>query len=233
MGCVVKMNNATAQLSIQYTPPNAAQNSGNVAYTVVAPYNSQNVGQFDILSSEVAPQTFQIPFGSVSQCLMLIIKNNQATDIGVRLNGGSVLAGVTASITLVLGVVTVSGLTGMTSASVGNTITIGSATTPGNNGTFAIASVINTTTVTITNLGGATDANNGHIVWVLNQTVDNFRIPSNGMLMFATPAAATGLPNVGTPPVPVPEFITSATVISYGSPGVGNVETISYFVFGN
>jgi len=225
------MTNATAQLGIQYTPPNAATNSGNVAYMVTSPYNAQNVGQFDILSSEVAPITNSIPFGSVSQCLMLIIKNGQATDIGLRINGGAKLAGKTAVISGTAPTMTISGLSGMTSAAIGDHITISGSATPANNGTFAIVSIVNDTSVTINNAGGLADA--GPLVWMLDELVDNFRIPSQGVFMFGSPTAATGLPTVGAPPVAVPEYIRSASVISYGIPGVGVTELISYFVFGN
>lgn len=65
------------------------------------------------------------------------------------------------------GIVTVSGLTGMTAAgSVGNFITIAGAATPANNGTFLITSFISATSVQYSNSAGvAGDANNGSIGW--------------------------------------------------------------------
>src|SRR5271157_1315630 len=159
---------ATANIALQYTPPNAAINSGNILYQVIANYNAQNVGAFDILSTEIAPITNQIPFGSVSQCLMLIIKNGQATDIGIKLNGGIQLAGVAASITFSTGINTISGLNGMTNYLTGQTITIVGGATPANNGTFTILNVVNSSTVTVTNATGATDSKNGQIGWSLN-----------------------------------------------------------------
>jgi len=227
-------NAATATLAIQYTPPNAAVNSGNVLYPIVANYNAQSVGQFDIMSSETAPLTNTIPFGSVTQCLMLIIKNGQATDIGVKINGGVNLAGNAASITFAAGINTITGLSGMTQAMVGQTISLGNAATPANNGTFTIVSVVNSSTVTVTNASGATDANNGHIFWVLNLVLDNFKIPPGGVWMFAAPQAA-GVPAFIIPGVPVPpvSLLTSCSVTSYAMPAVGNIEQISWFVFGN
>ncbi|MGH9917992.1 MAG: hypothetical protein ACRD6W_03835, partial [Nitrososphaerales archaeon] len=227
--CIVKMTNvATATLALQYTPPNAAVNSGNVMYPVAASYNAQNVGQFDILSTEVAPLTNSIPFGSVTQCLMLVVKNGQATDIGLKINGGAQLAGTAAVISFAGGINTISGLSGMTSALVGQTVTIAGATTPANNGTFTIATVVNPSTITVANASGATDANNGHILWFLNMLIDNFKIPPGGFMAFAAPQAP-GVPS-GTPPQSV---IASASVTSYAVPAVGNVEQIAYFVFGN
>ena len=67
-----------------------------------------------------------------------------------------------------------------------------------------------------------------NIGWALNTTVDNFKIPPGGVLMYAAPQAP-GVP-ANTPPA---AFISSASVTSYAVPAVGNVETISYFVFGN
>jgi hypothetical protein len=218
---------ATATLSLQYTPPNAAANSGNVLYPVVANYNAQNVGQFDILSTETAPVVNNVPFGSVTQCLMLVVKNGQATDIGVQINGGVQLAGTTASISFSSGVNTITGLQGMTSAMVGKTITIAGSTTPANNGTFTIVSVPSASSVTVTNASGATDSS-GAVVWVLHMTLDNYKIPPGGLMMFAAPQAP-GVP-ASTPPE---AFISSCTITSYAVPAVNNVETISYFVFGN
>jgi hypothetical protein len=228
------MNTATATLAIQYTPPNAAPNSGSVCYPVVANYNAQNVGQFDIMSSETAPLTNNIPFGSVTQCLVLIIKNGQATDIGIKINGGVNLAGTAASITFAAGSNTITGLSGMTQAMVGATITLAGGATPANNGTFTIATVINPSTVTVVNASGATDANNGHIVWVLNLTIDNFKLPPGGVFEYAAPQAP-GVPVNIIPGVPVPpvSLLSSCSVTSYAVPAVGNIETISYFVFGN
>jgi hypothetical protein len=228
------MNTATATLSIQYTPPNAAVNSGSVLYPVAANYNAQNVGQFDILNTEPLPVNNPVPFGSVTQCLMLVIKNGQATDIGVKINGGVQLAGATASITFGAGVNTITGLSGMTQAMVGQTIQIAGGATPTNNGSFVIVSVLSPTSVTVTNASGVTDANNGHIFWVLDMTLDNFKIPPGGVLMYAAPQSP-GTPATynGTVTVPPESFITSCTVTSYGVPAVGNVEQISYFIFGN
>lgn len=65
------------------------------------------------------------------------------------------------------GIVTVSGLTGMTATgSVGNFITISGAATPANNGTFLITSYISASSVTYSNSAGvAGDANDGYIGW--------------------------------------------------------------------
>jgi len=64
------------------------------------------------------------------------------------------------------GIVTVSGLTGMTSSSVGRFITISGAATGANNGTFLITSFIGSTSVTYSNPSAiAPDGNNGAISW--------------------------------------------------------------------
>lgn len=64
------------------------------------------------------------------------------------------------------GIVTVSGLTGMTSASVGRFITISGATTGANNGTFLITAFNSATSVDYSNPAGvAPDASNGAISW--------------------------------------------------------------------
>lgn len=61
----------------------------------------------------------------------------------------------------------ITGLTGLTSASVCNYITLSGADTASNNGTFQITEVINSTSAIITNNSGVgADANNGSIEWV-------------------------------------------------------------------
>ena len=216
---------ATVTTTLQYTPPNSPANSGSVSYPVVANYDAMNVGQFDILSTSSAPVTNVVPFGSVTQCLVLILKNNQASDIGIKINGGVQLAGSTASISYSSSVNTITGLTGMTTAMVGMSIKIGNSATPANNGTFTIVTVVGLTSVTVANAAGVTDAG-GDVFWVLGTTLDNFKIPPGGTVAYAA-SQAPGVPS-STPPV---AMITSCSVTSYAIPLTG-YETISYFVFG-
>jgi hypothetical protein len=64
------------------------------------------------------------------------------------------------------GIVTISGLTGMTDSSIGRFITIAGAATAANNGTFLITAVNSATSVDYSNPSGvAPDANNGSIEW--------------------------------------------------------------------
>ena len=64
------------------------------------------------------------------------------------------------------GVSTMTGLTGMTAASVGHYLVVSGANTAGNNGTFLITVHNSATSVNIANVSGvAPDANNGSIVW--------------------------------------------------------------------
>lgn len=83
---------------------------------------------------------------------------------------GAALSGQTGSAgsidTFLTGIVTISGLTGMTANSVGNFITISGAATGANNGTFLITEFVSATSVKYANAAGvAPDANNGAIVW--------------------------------------------------------------------
>lgn len=75
--------------------------------------------------------------------------------------------GSTASITTVAaGDATLTGLTGMTVASVGHFLTISGAANSGNNGTFLIDSFISSSSVTVSNPNAvASDPNNGSIGW--------------------------------------------------------------------
>ena len=75
-------------------------------------------------------------------------------------------SGTAATITLpaVDGLLTVGGLTGLTSASVGRNLIISNATSGANNGTFRIVSQTGTA-AKIANASGVADANTGHISW--------------------------------------------------------------------
>ena len=80
--------------------------------------------------------------------------------------------------TVAAGVATITGLSSMGSGCVGASLTIVGAASPGNNGTFVIASRVSASSVTITNANAvANDANNGAITTF----VDNFNIDVNIM----------------------------------------------------
>lgn len=73
--------------------------------------------------------------------------------------------GNTSSITISGSNVILSGLTGITQASLGNFITIYNASNSNNNGSFLIVSINSTTSVNIKNDLAVTDSNNGSISW--------------------------------------------------------------------
>jgi len=85
--------------------------------------------------------------------------------------------GSAASITTVVsGVATVTGLTGMVTGSVGHDLEISGAASGANNGTFRIVEYVSATSVKIANTSAvASDANNGSIVWT-EYTVDRTTI---------------------------------------------------------
>lgn len=74
-------------LGILWTPPFATPNSGNSSFNLSAQYNAQNVGNIDVPGGTSATTPIPIPFGTVSQCRVLIIKNMMSSDIGIRFNG--------------------------------------------------------------------------------------------------------------------------------------------------
>lgn len=79
--------NATVTLGIQYTPPSAPANSGNVSYQVAASCQAQNVGQIDINPSDAPGTLFSLPFGSVGAAKVIVVKNRGIQEYGVRING--------------------------------------------------------------------------------------------------------------------------------------------------
>lgn len=77
----------SVNLTVQYTPPSAPANSGNITYQVSASCQAQNVGQIDINPSDTPSTVIPIPFGTVNSAKVLVIKNKGSVDVGVRLNG--------------------------------------------------------------------------------------------------------------------------------------------------
>ena len=98
--------------------------------------------------------------GTIDQ-LSNLTSTDESLCLGSPLTGQS---GAAASITLGA-TVTVTGLTGMTAASINNFLEISGAATPGNNGSFLIVTFNSATSVDISNGAAATDANNGAISW--------------------------------------------------------------------
>src|SRR5688572_33134266 len=90
--------------------------------------------------------------------------SNELDGYGAPISGQT---GAAANITTVAsGIATVTGLTGMTTQSVGRMLTISGAASAGNNGTFLIVLFNSATSVDISNPNAvASDANNGSISW--------------------------------------------------------------------
>ena len=88
---------------------------------------------------------------------------DEASGLGARIQSGS-----SASITAVaVGIATITGLSGITDASLERFITISGASTAANNGTFLIVAVLSATSVQYSNsLAVAGDSNNGSIAWI-------------------------------------------------------------------
>jgi len=91
-----------------------------------------------------------------------LVKNEEPLQYGSRIPGQ---IGFTASI-INSGVVTISGLSGMTDQSVGRFLTLFGATNSNNNGTFLITLFNSPTSVDIKNDNAVNDLNNGHINWI-------------------------------------------------------------------
>lgn len=89
---------------------------------------------------------------------------DEAASLGRPVTGQS---GAAASITsIATGIVTITGLTGMTTASVGRFLVVGNGATPANNGAFLIVEFVSATSVKYANASGvAPDANNPAISW--------------------------------------------------------------------
>lgn len=101
----------------------------------------------------------------------------------------STTTGAAASVTALSGgFATVTGLTGMTSSSVGQMLTVSGAASSANNGIFQIAQYLSSSSVTIANPSAvAADANNGTISWTLGSYPAVGPAPA-----FGTPGATIG-----------------------------------------
>ena len=112
-------------------------------------------------------------------------------------------SGTNATITVALGIVTVTGLTGMTAAEVGGSLIISGSSQATNNGTWTIATFISATSVTITNGSAVTDT--GGDTWSIGVAfaiaVSNASVPglSTATLSGTSLMDASGHPFSGGP----------------------------------
>lgn len=80
--------NSTVTLGIQYSPPGAPVNSGAVSYSVTATSRAQSVGQIDVTSTDEVNDTFSIPFGSITDVKMVVVKNTSSNAYVLQVNAG-------------------------------------------------------------------------------------------------------------------------------------------------
>ena len=80
-------NPVTISVSLQWTPPGAAANSGLSSFGTTATYNAQNVGEIDVQPTATPATVIPISFGAVSAAKMIMIRNMTSAEVGVRLNG--------------------------------------------------------------------------------------------------------------------------------------------------
>lgn len=98
-----------------------------------------------------------VVFGTMTRTAVTLLTGGPANQTGALAN---TIAGAG------VGNLRLSGLTGMTTSSVGRYITISGAASVANNGTFLVAAYVSPTSVDIVNASGvAVDANNGAITW--------------------------------------------------------------------
>lgn len=81
------MGNFTTSLGIQWTPPAAADNSGNSTLSTAGTEQAQSVGTIDVPNGTVVGSVLPIPFGSVGAAKVCVVENKMSTEVGVRLNG--------------------------------------------------------------------------------------------------------------------------------------------------
>jgi len=77
----------TVNMTLQWTPPSAAANSGLATLASTGTENAQSVGRLDIPNGTVVGTVFGVPFGTVGEAKVCIVLNQMTSPIGIRLNG--------------------------------------------------------------------------------------------------------------------------------------------------
>ena len=77
----------SVNVTVQYTPPSAAANSGLGTLAFTGTENAQSIGRLDIPNGTSVATVLPIPFGAVGAAKVCIVQNLMSTAVGVRLNG--------------------------------------------------------------------------------------------------------------------------------------------------
>lgn len=149
-------------------PPQFALSRRSHAFTQIL-----NLTLTSIAAGDQYAVTVEGPDG-ISNAFALVSTGVPATDAATLAAEIAALspAGAAATLTYSNGVITLTGGAGFSPANVGEEFVVpGGAATPGNNGTFIIASYISSSSITYANPAGATDANNGSIGWYVGANI--------------------------------------------------------------
>jgi len=84
-------------VSMQYTPPGGALNSGTMSLQKLSSSNAQNAGYLDVPDATAASTAFTVPFGSIGTgAKALVVHNTLSNPLDVSINGtlfGQISAG--------------------------------------------------------------------------------------------------------------------------------------------
>lgn len=80
---------ATLALSLTYTPPGGAANSGKVSASAGPTYTPQCASTIDVPPSTATGATFAVDFGTVAEAQILLVKNGLPQDLNVFFNGAT------------------------------------------------------------------------------------------------------------------------------------------------
>lgn len=82
------MPDVTINFGITYTPPAAAQNSGQAVLNTTASYQAQSVGTMDIPTTITPATVIPVPFNSIDVgAQVCVVRNSTLNPIGIRING--------------------------------------------------------------------------------------------------------------------------------------------------
>jgi len=77
---------ATLAATLTYTPPGGVANSGVEALGLTPTYNVMNAATLDVPGLTAASTSFSVPFGSISEPKMIVIKNKVGQALRLWLN---------------------------------------------------------------------------------------------------------------------------------------------------
>jgi len=116
------MANATAALKVQFSFASPDQSATLApSFSVSCPFQAQNSGTLDVPDLESSATAHAIPFGSIAQAALIVVRNRSGQECIVKVNGSLALYNVPDGGLVVLGSATLPASTPLASFSLTTT----------------------------------------------------------------------------------------------------------------